>query len=251
MKTLVVVTALLLAIPAAAQELLVPAAGSTPGVGGTFFHSDIAIFNHRDVSQRVTLRWLPQAGAPNINPITVTVPAFSAISSEDFVAEILHTTGLGSILVQPIDQNGNPMLNTGVAVTSRIWTPQPGTQGVVSQSFSAVPTAQIDSRQLLLVLGQRIDQRFRTNVGIVNLDAAQTMEFDIIQNTADSTTIITHVTVPPASMQQVGLPFAPVPVLDLGVQVRSPSTATRWIAYGSTVENVTGDSWSNIGTKTQ
>lgn len=238
------------AIPAAAQELLIPAAGAVQGIGGTFFRSDITLFNHHSTTQRVTLRWLPQVGGQTIPPLTFDISPSSAVSSEDFVTNVLHVSGLGSILVQPVDQNGNPVLGSGISATSRIWSPGTNGNGTVSQSFPAIPTATVNSDQLLLVLGQRLDDRFRTNVGIVNLDPTQTLEFDIFQNTNDSRgSITTHVVVPPMTMQQIGLPFAAVPVLDIGVQVRTPANATKWIAYGSSVDNVTGDSWSNIGTK--
>ena len=43
-------------------QLLIPAAGSTPGLNGTFFRSDISILNLAGHDEVVNLQWLPQPG---------------------------------------------------------------------------------------------------------------------------------------------------------------------------------------------
>src|SRR5438270_4396956 len=47
----------------AVSQFLIPAAGSTAGVNGTFFHSDISIVNFASHDQIVKIQWLPQSGA--------------------------------------------------------------------------------------------------------------------------------------------------------------------------------------------
>src|SRR5438128_1259925 len=129
--------ALIAAVPAAAQ-ILIPAAGNLAGGNGTFFKSDITIFNDRSVDQKVLIQWLPQGGSPpQISPI-VTIKSFSGIISEDFVGNILSQTGLGAILLTPLKSDNTFDPNSALIVTSRIWTPQPGTTGTASQSFPAV-----------------------------------------------------------------------------------------------------------------
>ena len=121
-------------------EFLIPAAGNTPGANGTFFRSDIGVWNLRDVPQRVALRWLPQAGSAAHPVVEVTISSQSTIRSEDFVAEYFGLNGLGSILVTALSDDGQPDPAARLQVTSRIWTPQPDTTGTTSQSLQVVPT---------------------------------------------------------------------------------------------------------------
>ena len=57
------------------------------------------------------------------------------------------------------------------------------------------------------IFGQRIDSRYRTNVGIVNLDSIE-RSFDVVQTTDDPNAPLNTsiVTVPPMSMVQIPLP---------------------------------------------
>src|ERR1051326_931605 len=90
---------------ASAPELLIPAAGSTPGVNGTFFRSDITIGNFATHDQIVRLRWLPQ-GVSSTFSMTMTLRGRSGVRSEDFVTEILGQSGLGAILITGVTSSG-------------------------------------------------------------------------------------------------------------------------------------------------
>ena len=90
-----------------APQLLIPAAGSTPGVNGTFWRSDIAIANFNDRQQLVRLQWLPQ-GASSTFSKTITLEHLSFVRSNDFVTEILNQSGLGAILVSGVTSAGDP-----------------------------------------------------------------------------------------------------------------------------------------------
>src|SRR5213082_2126949 len=83
-------------LKAPTPQLLIPAAGSVVGSNGTFFHSDIAIFNYRNADQTVMFQWLPR-GTTGLTgtAIRITVNALSGIIAEDFVADRLHQSGLG------------------------------------------------------------------------------------------------------------------------------------------------------------
>jgi hypothetical protein len=98
----------------------------------------------------------------------------------------------------------------------------------------------------LIILGQRRDDRFRTNLGIVNLDPNEQIFQINVQ--ADARTELINLTVPGLSMQQIGLIGSAAANLQIGVQNVSPGFRTsNWLAYGSSVDNVTGDSWSSLG----
>ena len=230
-----------------AAQVLLAGAGSVTGANGQFFRSDIVVVNYRDVAQQVMFEWMPQ-GSANFALTTITINANSGIISEDFVATYLHQSGLGSLLISGIHPDNTVDVDAKLVATERIWSNQPGlSSGTVSQTFPAIALTDI-SLTRATILGQRIDSRFRTNVGVMNLDLAQ-HDFIIVQTTDDpaTPTITTVVTVPAMSMQQVPLQAAASTALQIAVQPTEQIGTAVWMAYGSSVDNVTGDSWSSLG----
>ena len=229
----------------ATPQILLAGSGSVQGANGTFFHSDITVLNYRGIAQQVAFTWLPQ-GQTAGQPMILTINANSGIISEDFVGSVLHQSGLGALLITGVDANG--VLDPGALLyaTERVWTPQPGSTGTVSQTFPAIATSEINLNGGT-ILGQRNDTRYRTNVGIVNLDVQQ-RQFTMIESTDDpnNPTLNLSVTVPPMSLVQVPLPAIPVNALQLFIQPPSGMSPNLWMAYGSSVDNVTGDSWSSL-----
>jgi hypothetical protein len=229
---------------ASAPELLIPAAGSTPGVNGTFFKSDITLGNFADRAQAVRLTWLPQ-GATATYSTTITLGARSFIRSSDFVHDYLGQSGLGAILVTGVNGFGADA-TASLYVASRIWSPQPGTSGTTSQSLPAIPTSTINTTDAALFsLGG--EGSFRINVGFVNLDPVNEQTLNIVF-TQSPLPFAIPVKVPPMSMQQASLGstmfFSPEILITNGTDVATRSNL--WIAYASTVDNVTGDAWSML-----
>jgi hypothetical protein len=232
---------------AGTSQLLIAAAGSLVGFNGTFFRSDITLINYRDADQLVRLQWLPQGSSGvAVTPVDITLPRQSGINREDFVPDVLGQSGLGSILVTAITSNGQFDPGGRLHATSRIWSNQPGlSTGTVSQSFPIIAFADINSTRLL-VLGHRRDARYRTNLGLVNLDPqAQTFQITV---QADSRTELLNVPVHPLSMEQISLTGPPAVNVQIAVtNVTQGFQTTRFVAYGSSVDNTTGDSWSSLG----
>src|SRR5260221_4893881 len=230
-----------------ASAILIPAAGSVQGANGTFFRSDLTVLNYRSSSQNVQFQWLPQGSSgTGVAPVIVTMTPQSGLNSEDFVASILHQTGLGAIVITGVTAQGAADPNAQLVATSRIWTPQPNaTTGTNSQQFNGVPLSAINSGTLSMI-GQRRDDRYRTNVGIANLDT-QTQIFRVdVQSSAGIETQM--VTIPARSLSQVGLTGASSTLpLQILVSSASSSPTTAFMAYGSSVDNVTGDAWSSLG----
>jgi hypothetical protein len=233
---------------AGTPQLLIAAAGAATGVGGTFFRSDIAVINYRtDADQRVRFQWLPQGTTGTaVAPVDITIDKASGISSEDFVTTRLGQSGLGSILITALTPDGQLDLAGKLHATSRIWSNQPGlSSGTVSQTFPVIAISDINTTRVN-ILGQRRDDRYRTNVGIVNLDP-QAQTFQIVVQ-ADARTELVSVTVQPLSMNQIALTGPAANTLQIGVSNSSPGfQSSRCVAYGSSVDNTTGDSWSSLG----
>jgi hypothetical protein len=227
----------------AAPQILIPAAGSTAGANGTFFRSDITLINFGDVPQQVHMQWLPQAGESSTTA-DVILPARTGMTSEDFVTQFLGVQGLGSILISGETSSDAFDPNAKLYATSRIWTPQSGTGGTTSQSLDVVPpgTTMISRAA---IFGLRRDSRYRANIGIVNLDPSATVTFVV---TASPNGDVYTVTVPPMSMQQVSLTASSTAISQITIATGAPSL---WLAYGSSIDNVSGDSWSELALPSQ
>jgi len=237
-------------LTAPAPQVLVPAAGAVAGLNGTFFRSDIAVYNYRNAAQMVRIDWLPQ-GLQGTSSTVITINALSGIISDDFVTVVLRQSGLGAILFTAITSDGVNDPNGALFITSRIWSPQANNpNGTVSQTFPAINTSRIVSTDVA-ILGQRVSDQYRTNIGIVNLSNA-TQTFEVLQNSDDPTfaPILQTVSVPARSMQQVQLLNNRATALQVRVRSTSVVDPRFWIAYGSTVDNNTGDSWSSLGVST-
>ncbi len=232
-----------------APQILIPAAGSVQGANGTFFRSDVTLINYATHDQLVRLRWLPQGASGNtVAPVDVTIRALTGMTSEDFVTSVLQKSGLGAILITGINADGSPDSSAALYATSRIWSNQPGlSSGTVSQTFPTIPAAALNSTRLALI-GLKRDDRYRLNVGVINLDPVNEQTFQIVASGTNTAVENTIVTVPPLSMVQASIVGGALPNVQVAVQNVSPSVRTNtWTAYGSSVDNTTGDSWSEIG----
>ena len=256
-KLSLVLFSMLLAVPLSAQliaprgatpELVIPAAGAVQGANGTFFRSDVTLINYRTSSQLVRLHWLPENSAgSDVPPTDITIPASSGLVSEDFVTNTLHRSGLGAILVTAINPDGTFDTNGRLFATARIWTPEAGNPaGTNSQTFPTISTEDIPRTDRLAIIGQRRDDRYRLNVGLVNLGTAREQTFIVTVSSGQEQTATT-VVVPPYSLRQVALPGTASSTIQITVQNVTAGTQLPFLAYGSSVDNVTGDAWSSLG----
>lgn len=231
------------------SAFLIPAAGSVPGSNGTFFRSDLTIGNFNNVTQNLGVGWL-QTGKDNTNaPLTFfTIPPQSIVTLNDFVGTTLKTSGLGALLIVAYDAAGqNQDDKAFIDGFSRIWTPQPGSAGTVSQSFPSVSLIDSTDDFTAFALGLRQDASYRTNVGVVNLDSATHVWTVTSLNNSGKTITLT---VPPFSLAQTGLPadFGGT-TGNLSVTFDVSGTDIFWSAYASSVDNVTGDGWVSRATQ--
>jgi hypothetical protein len=260
MKRVLAFAALLLSLPLAAAEIvtdgvvvpvnaanqiLIPAAGSVAGGNGTFFRSDVTIVNFTARAVTINVRWLPQPGGTPTSA-TLDIAASSGIRSSDFVHDYLNQSGLGAILLTPVTGTGSIDTGALLNVTSRIWTPQPGTAGATSQNFPGIPTSAINTPSGLIfgMGGADAPDRYRVNVGIVNLSSAD-QDF-VVTLPPGATSYLVHV--PALGMQQIALGSGFSITQQIQIQNGTPSgtRSNNWVAYGSTVDNVTGDAWSDL-----
>jgi len=267
MRTAILCLALLLALSAFSQQtdevivpqtgaarLWIPVAGHAQGQNGTFFRSEITVTNTRAVPQRVQLYWLPQGATGPSTPLqTYDVPAGAGFSSDDFVDRLLRQTGLGAIEVVGVTSANAFDQQARLNVTSRIWTPEPEgpegpTGGTMSQTFPAVVAGQSAQSDRKRIYGMRRGTQYRLNVGVMNPSATtQRFRIDVsILGPSGLEVETQEVDVKSRSIEHVLIPadssgVATVEVEDLG------GGAGDWQTWASSVDNVSGDAWSQMG----
>lgn len=236
----------------AAPQVLIPAAGSTAGANGTFFQSDITLINLASHDQQVSMQWLPQGttGA-GIAPKVYTIPARTGVRSADFVRTYLSQVGLGAIIMKGVTNTGQLDTSALLYVSSRIWTPEPGTAGTSSQTFPVIPLDSVNTpAAALFSLGAIVNpDKYRVNIGIVNVDPVNAQTFAIAVPTTSPAPPTIMITVQPMSMQQIPIDVGATSTGLPEVTITNMTSAMRsnlWTAYGSTIDNITGDAWSEL-----
>jgi len=225
------------------SSFLIPAAGSVQGANGVFFRSDVTFANYENATRNIGVGFLltgqDNTNEPlvhfNLDPQTVT-------TVNDFVGTALSRSGLGALVVFSFDSAGVNLDDEASSIDgfSRIWTPQPGSAGTVSQSFPAVSLNDLVDNTTAYALGLRQGDGFRTNAGVVNLSGAEHTWTVTSVNTGATMTV----TVKPYSLSQPGVPatFAGASG-NLSLQFDVPDLDISWSAYASSVDNTTGDGW--------
>ncbi|MGA8809347.1 MAG: hypothetical protein WB973_15870 [Thermoanaerobaculia bacterium] len=234
-----------------ARAFIIPAAGSLAAGGGAlFFRSDVTLANYRSTPQQVLVGFWAQGTTNPINNSanykTVTLPPGQFVTVQDFVATSLNTSGLGTLLFIPytgtdFDENG------AIDGFSRIYTNQPGSTGTVSQPFDAVDPDTLSAQYIdeAVALGMRQDANFRTNFGIVNVDAADHI-FKISFVGEKLQTTLT-VTVKAYGMIQQAIPAGDYGAVSILFQVTDAgNNFVSWIGYASSTDNLTGDGWVSL-----
>lgn len=266
MKHLTLLSLLFLSITASAQdvtsnnivvpttnayEVVIPAAGKVEGANGTFFRSDVTIANLLNRPLTLSARWMPAPGQ-QADVRQLVFAAEEVRRFDDFVHNAFRQTGLGAVLLTAVTSTGEPDVNARFHVASRIYSPQPVIGGTTSQSFPAVPLSSVDVTSGVVTIfglgaGDELN-RFRANVGVANLDASREQSFVISFSQAGGTPRTITFSLPPRSMQQVNvsrsgyLPFVRVLNVTEGAQ-----RSNRWVAYASSIDEITGDAWSELG----
>jgi hypothetical protein len=224
------------------SAFLFPITGSVAGANGTFFRSDVTISNYRSITQNISVAFLVQGQDNRAGLLQrFTIPANTTAALNDFVGVTLQKSGLGAVMVFADDPLGSVDASGRIDGASRIWTPQAGTSnGTVSQSFDAVSLIDSIGSLTAFVIGLKQNSAFRTNVGVVNLDSvAHTWTIRSV-----ATGVITTVTVQPLSVSQVGLAAGSASASGaVTLTMQSDGFGFYWSAYGTSVDNVTGDGW--------
>jgi PKD repeat protein len=213
------------AVPAPANDsLTIPIVGRAPGANGTFWRSDVSIFNPTNGRQTLTMTF---DGAPK----TLALNAGSTLLLSDVLSLYGLTSGSGTLEISWTS-------GTGPIVTSRTYTTAT-TGGTYGQSID--PVAAFAST--MTVPGLRNDGSFRSNVGFVN--GGEETETFVVSLLAPSGNLLGQTLVgldPHQQMQtSVSALFPDVPSNGSFTLAVDGDTNAKLFAYGSMVDNASGD----------
>ncbi|MGZ8867016.1 MAG: PKD domain-containing protein [Thermoanaerobaculia bacterium] len=207
------------------REAIVPVVGRSPGANGTFWRSDVTLFNPGSGWLPVTLRY----GGKNKSLVLM---ANETAVIPDIVDAMGFDSGTGTLVVTWDN-------STGPIVTTRNYTPAPG-GGTYGQSIE--PAAAFTSETY--VTGLRSDASFRANVGFVNGGtSAITLQVTLIGSTGGQMSSAVLSLNPDQLVQtSVAALFPAINAATLGsFTLHARSSAAGLFAYGSVIDNASGD----------
>jgi len=142
------------------DAVVIPAVASSPGAGGTFWSSAVSVVNLIDTDRHVEVIYTPRKtdGLTSYIDSTVSLPALSAVSWSDIVADLFSTAGAGALEIQ----------GGSLAVTSRTSTPGID-DGSYGQGIPPIQPEQILSTagtSTATMVGIEEGAAFRTNLGL-------------------------------------------------------------------------------------
>lgn len=212
----------------------IPAVGRAAGANGTYWRSDLRLFNAGSTTMSVTLRYLA-SGADNRNAqsIGVTILPMQTVVLADVLSQFGIASGSGAL---QLGWSGA----SGPVVASRTYTTIAG-GGTYGQSIDALQSFGSDSD----IPGLRSDGTYRSNAGFVNgSDSAIGVAVDLLSTTGQRIASA-FVQLPPRSQTQQSLAalFPGVDVSSLGAVTLHAHTdnGTALFAYGSIIDNRSGD----------
>jgi PKD repeat protein len=217
----------------ASSRVLVPAVGRAPGIGGTYWRSDVTVMNPNAHGVSVKWRYLP-AGSNN------TAMAWSQLALAAGETRVLRDVASTFGVV-----NGTGALEFAAdgfvapVVTSRTYTTTVD-GGTYGQSIDPVMAYRADA----YVPGLRADGVYRSNVGFYNNSDAQTgVTVRLLANGQQiASTFVTVSAHAPVQSSLTGLfpnvNLSAYPALTLHAHTDGGAIL---FAYGSVVDNVSGD----------
>lgn len=217
----------------------IPAVANLPGMGGTFWQSDVVLHNPGETSISVRLLFYPEIrnGEPDFDPVIsdpTTVPPFGQVKLSNIVQ-----TEFGMI-----DTKGALIVNTddgsSVVIGSRTYT-HGDDGGSYGQEVFGVLAA-----DRAWAAGAQHDGFYRTNVGIflpVAPPNGQSVGFDVIVRDSDGDEVGSgSLFFSDAGLQQRPVSFTGVDQLFGGsVEVVCSDPSYFWYGYISRVDQISGD----------
>ncbi|MCU1229640.1 MAG: cell surface protein [Acidobacteria bacterium] len=218
----------------AGSEVVIPAVGRVPGANGTFWRSDVTLFNPTNAFLNIDVRYLA-SGSDNRGAVVraLSIAPNKTLVLADVLAWLGMTSGSGAL---DIRWSGS----AGPIVTSRTYTSTVG-GGTYGQSIDAAPMG--DFTRDAWVTGLRADASFRSNAGFVNgSDSTIGVSVALIANGQQLATAFVQLA--PRGQLQYSMPalFPGINANTIGsFTIEAHTDSPSLLVYGSIVDNVSGD----------
>jgi hypothetical protein len=234
------VLALLIAVSASAKNMYIPTAGVAPGANGTFWRTDLQIYNPSTTDDiEVSLHFVPQGMDGRFIPgRSFRVAKGGVLILNNVVARLWPDTPhiMGSIRIDSDTYTSFEFIASSRTYTDSLIGNQPGTHG---QFVRALNPAEAKKTTILLHGAATAD--FRTNIGAMNpgLEPA-TLKVTLLNHDGSVFESREGLTVPPRSMEQWSLSALFGGLYSENALVRIESTVPVF-TWGSVVDNYSGD----------
>lgn len=231
-----------LATAAFAKNMYIPVAGVTPGSNGTFWRTDVRIFNpSSDEAIGVTLHFLPQGmDGTNIPGRVFRLAPRETLVLDNAVATLAphFATAVGAIRIDSDDGRSFEFIASSRTYTGTGDATRPGTYG---QFVPALGIADATRNATILHIAARPD--VRTNLGVMNPGLEPvTVRFTLLGIDGQPFLESVPLVVQPRSMQQWAMTdaflFGGVYAENGTVLVEATAPVFAW---GSVVDNQSGD----------
>jgi PKD repeat protein len=213
----------------AAGDQILPVAARAAGALGTFWRSDVTIFNPSPAAMSVTVKFLGGSRRER----TLSLAAGRTETVADILTWLGEGDGQGPLLIMSSGSSIAPI------VSSRTYTTRPS-GGTFGQSINAVRS--LEMAEVSHVVGLRHDVEFRTNVGFVNRHA---WPINVAVRLLGPAGSLETVTVPVPALASIQAPAAALfPARDLtaiGIFSIEATVHEGVFVYASVVDNLSGD----------
>jgi PKD repeat protein len=216
------------------SELTIPAVGRATGINGTFWRSDVTLFNPGLTTMTVALRFLA-AGQDNRGATShnVTISPSRTVVIADIAQALGVSSGSGALQVSWTTASG-PIVTSRTYITA-------DNGGTYGQSVDPVTSFGNDS----FVPGLRSDSAFRSNVGFVNGGDTQLTVTATLLSDTGAVLGTTQIGLSPRSQVQYAVgalfPAANNPRAGTLTLLAHADGPPNLFAYGSIIDNASGD----------
>lgn len=252
----------------ASSVALIPVVAKTAGAAGTDWRSDVSVSNLSPFAVEVVAGFFREARNNALSfdfPTVATLQAGQTVTAGDVLGTWFPAEGntKGALLIMAEPAGAGEPEQVRLAVSSRTYN-NADPNATYGQSVDPSFMGMVYGRGLSVLTGVRHDQRFRSNVGVLNLSPAPVQVLVTTYNGSGAQVAQVAKTVESLSLRQWALDGLGVPTLADGrteVEI-DPATITwdpcdqgSWtgfnagffLAYLSKVDQATGDGEFHLG----
>lgn len=227
-------------------ELVVPAAARGGGAGGSFWVTDLYLYNPGTGSVDADLYWLPRdTDNSGATPVRYTVPPGESVALPDAIQNVFGlASGAGAIRI--VATGGELVASSRILNTA-------DPSGTYGQGFEAVPTsAALAPGGVTDVVGLAQGGGFRSNLFAVNVGSTPAAFTLSVRTAGGAEVAATSVSLPPYAAWYRSLPALGVATLQDGT-AHVEVTSGAVVVVGSRIDDGSGDpttleAWWRLGT---